>query len=165
MAEVAGGVSHAGFLTVTATGTKIKIPSTWAKHILWGNHMVSGGVINPTDFIPMQDQGYLLVNVQLPDSASVQRTQAVMQKINRIVLGDDTGALLAAGATAEVVVRYAAAGDVVRAGELGQRAHRVVPDVDTLTGRVERERVVHSDEEVARDVGEVAAVAEPGTGR
>src|SRR5262249_33904105 len=29
----------------------------------------------PTGFIPAQDQGYLLVNVQLPDSASVQRTQ------------------------------------------------------------------------------------------
>ena len=31
----------------------------------------------PTGFIPTQDQGYLLVNVQLPDSASVQRTDAV----------------------------------------------------------------------------------------
>ena len=27
----------------------------------------------PTGFIPQQDKGYLLVNVQLPDSASVQR--------------------------------------------------------------------------------------------
>jgi multidrug efflux pump len=45
----------------------------------------------PTDFIPMQDQGYLLVNVQLPDSASVQRTQEVMVRVQRIALGDDTG--------------------------------------------------------------------------
>jgi multidrug efflux pump len=45
----------------------------------------------PTGFIPMQDQGYLLVNVQLPDSASVQRTSEVMRKIERIMLGDDTG--------------------------------------------------------------------------
>ena len=29
----------------------------------------------PQGFLPTQDQGYLLVNVQLPDSASVQRTQ------------------------------------------------------------------------------------------
>src|SRR5262249_12572855 len=28
----------------------------------------------PTGFIPQQDKGYLLVNVQLPDSASVERT-------------------------------------------------------------------------------------------
>ena len=30
----------------------------------------------PTGFIPQQDKGYLLLNVQLPDSASVERTQA-----------------------------------------------------------------------------------------
>ena len=28
----------------------------------------------PTGFIPAQDKGYLLVNVQLPDSASLERT-------------------------------------------------------------------------------------------
>jgi multidrug efflux pump len=44
----------------------------------------------PTGFIPLQDQGYLLVNVQLPDSASVERTSAVMTKIERICLGDDS---------------------------------------------------------------------------
>ena len=42
----------------------------------------------PTDFIPVQDQGYLLVNVQLPDAASVQRTQRVMEQVTRIALGD-----------------------------------------------------------------------------
>ena len=45
----------------------------------------------PKGFIPDQDQGYLLVNVQLPDAASVQRTSEVMKKLERIVLGDDTG--------------------------------------------------------------------------
>ncbi len=38
----------------------------------------------PTGFIPSQDMGYLLVNVQLPDSASLERTQAVMDKVERI---------------------------------------------------------------------------------
>ena len=38
----------------------------------------------PKGFIPAQDKGYLLVNVQLPDSASVQRTQQTMQRIERI---------------------------------------------------------------------------------
>jgi len=42
----------------------------------------------PTAFIPEQDQGYLLVNVQLPDSASVERTQEVMEQITRIALGE-----------------------------------------------------------------------------
>lgn len=38
----------------------------------------------PVGFIPQQDQGWLLVNVQLPDSASVQRTRAAMARIDRI---------------------------------------------------------------------------------
>jgi multidrug efflux pump subunit AcrB len=38
----------------------------------------------PKGFIPTQDKGYLLVNVQLPDSASVQRTQATMRDIERL---------------------------------------------------------------------------------
>jgi hydrophobe/amphiphile efflux-1 (HAE1) family protein len=38
----------------------------------------------PTGFIPEQDKGYLLLNFQLPDSASVERTQKVMAHIERI---------------------------------------------------------------------------------
>jgi multidrug efflux pump len=41
----------------------------------------------PTGFIPTQDQGYLVVNVQLPDSSSVQRTDAVLAKIDTIARG------------------------------------------------------------------------------
>jgi multidrug efflux pump subunit AcrB len=40
----------------------------------------------PKGFIPPQDKGYLLVNVQLPDSASVQRTNEVMRRIEEIAL-------------------------------------------------------------------------------
>jgi multidrug efflux pump len=40
----------------------------------------------PTGFIPQQDKGYLLVNVQMPDAASVARTQDVVQKIEKIAL-------------------------------------------------------------------------------
>ncbi|MHB1562150.1 MAG: efflux RND transporter permease subunit, partial [Isosphaeraceae bacterium] len=36
----------------------------------------------PRGFIPSQDMGYLLVNIQLPDSASLERTQAVIDHIN-----------------------------------------------------------------------------------
>ena len=38
----------------------------------------------PTGFLPTQDQGYLLVNVQLPDSASVQRTDAILARIDQM---------------------------------------------------------------------------------
>jgi multidrug efflux pump len=40
----------------------------------------------PTGFIPQQDKGYLLVNVQLPDAASVRRTQEVVEKIEKLAL-------------------------------------------------------------------------------
>jgi multidrug efflux pump len=38
----------------------------------------------PVGFIPDQDKGYLLVNVQLPDSASLERTQKVMDRVDKI---------------------------------------------------------------------------------
>jgi multidrug efflux pump len=41
---------------------------------------------SPTGFIPQQDQGYLLINVMLPDSASVQRTRKVMDQLEEIAL-------------------------------------------------------------------------------
>jgi multidrug efflux pump subunit AcrB len=40
----------------------------------------------PTGFIPQQDKGYLLVNVQMPDAASVTRTKDVVQEIEKIAL-------------------------------------------------------------------------------
>jgi HAE1 family hydrophobic/amphiphilic exporter-1 len=39
----------------------------------------------PTGFLPLEDQGYFLVSVQLPDSASLSRTQAVMAKLQKAV--------------------------------------------------------------------------------
>jgi hydrophobe/amphiphile efflux-1 (HAE1) family protein len=42
----------------------------------------------PTGFVPEQDKGYLLVNVQLPDSASAGRTREAMADIDRIIRGD-----------------------------------------------------------------------------
>jgi multidrug efflux pump len=41
----------------------------------------------PKGFIPSQDMGYLLVNVQLPDAASTERTAAVMDKLDAIARG------------------------------------------------------------------------------
>jgi multidrug efflux pump len=39
----------------------------------------------PTGFIPNQDQGYLFLAVQLPDSASLERTEEVMARADKIV--------------------------------------------------------------------------------
>ncbi|HUY90424.1 MAG TPA: efflux RND transporter permease subunit [Pirellulales bacterium] len=43
-------------------------------------------VETPRGFIPSQDMGYLMVNVLLPDSASMERTQAVINKIVKIAV-------------------------------------------------------------------------------
>lgn len=39
----------------------------------------------PTSFLPEEDQGYFFVNVQLPDGASLERTQAVMDQMHQQV--------------------------------------------------------------------------------
>ncbi len=40
----------------------------------------------PTGFIPQQDQGYLILYAQLPDAASLSRTEQVVKQANRILL-------------------------------------------------------------------------------
>ncbi len=47
-----------------------------------------GGLIGrkvPSSFVPDEDQGYFFLNVQLPDAASLQRTDAVARKVERIL--------------------------------------------------------------------------------
>src|SRR5262249_38635608 len=45
----------------------------------------------PSGFLPNEDQGYFFLNVQLPDASSLQRTDAVCQKIEQMLL-DKNGA-------------------------------------------------------------------------
>ncbi|WP_428383925.1 efflux RND transporter permease subunit [Nevskia ramosa] len=51
--------------------------------------LVAGAVVlveqRPAGFLPDEDQGYLLINAQLPLGASLQRTEAVMEKFRKIV--------------------------------------------------------------------------------
>jgi hydrophobic/amphiphilic exporter-1 (mainly G- bacteria), HAE1 family len=55
--------------------------------ILAGFAALAGGLGSrlPTGFIPEEDQGYLLLNVQLPDAASLQRTIEVTEKIEKLM--------------------------------------------------------------------------------
>jgi hydrophobic/amphiphilic exporter-1 (mainly G- bacteria), HAE1 family len=41
----------------------------------------------PTAFIPIEDQGYLLVALQLPDGASLERTERAMTRVSEIARG------------------------------------------------------------------------------
>jgi len=42
----------------------------------------------PTGFLPIEDQGYLLVVVQLPDGAALARTQRALEQVSRIAGAD-----------------------------------------------------------------------------
>jgi HAE1 family hydrophobic/amphiphilic exporter-1 len=43
----------------------------------------------PTGFLPIEDQGYILVHVQLPDAASQERTNEVLDRIDTVVSQTD----------------------------------------------------------------------------
>ena len=55
--------------------------------VLLGIAMVGGlmGKSLPTSFIPEEDQGYAFLQIQLPDAASLQRTDAVMRKLDEML--------------------------------------------------------------------------------
>src|SRR5210317_307994 len=41
----------------------------------------------PGGFVPEEDQGYFLVNIQLPDAASLERTDAVTKQVEQMLVG------------------------------------------------------------------------------
>ena len=45
------------------------------------------GKVLPGGFMPSEDMGYLMVNIQLPDAASLQRADAVARKVEKIIRG------------------------------------------------------------------------------
>ncbi len=67
-------VSHAGFMTIIAL-IIVAIAG-------WGLARI------PTGFLPIEDQGYLLVAVQLPDGAALARTEAALDQVSAIARKD-----------------------------------------------------------------------------
>jgi HAE1 family hydrophobic/amphiphilic exporter-1 len=55
--------------------------------LLLGVALFSGwlGAQLPTGFLPLEDQGYLFLNVQLPEASSLQRTDSICKEIERIL--------------------------------------------------------------------------------
>ena len=49
------------------------------------------GFVNriPGGFLPEEDQGYILVNAMLPDASSLQRTDAVMRKVEQVLAANE----------------------------------------------------------------------------
>jgi len=71
---------------VAACGSLIR-KSALALLLLAGCAFVSGwfGTRLPTGFLPEEDLGYVLLQVQLPNAASLQRTDAALRKIEGII--------------------------------------------------------------------------------
>jgi multidrug efflux pump len=84
------GGFNAGFRRATdvyARGVALLLRGAVAVLVIYGGLLFltyRGFVTTPTGFIPSQDMGYLLVNVQLPDSSSFERTEAVMGRLEQI---------------------------------------------------------------------------------
>ena len=78
----------------------------------------------PTGFVPQQDKGYLLLNVQLPDSAAADRTQKVMTHVGALAR-DTPGVAHTVGISGQSLILNANAPNVgsmyVLLKEFGQR--------------------------------------------
>jgi hydrophobic/amphiphilic exporter-1 (mainly G- bacteria), HAE1 family len=99
---------------------------------------VAGLVRVPTGFLPIEDQGYLLAVVQLPDGASLARTQKALEQVATIARADPAVAhvVTIAGVSAldnNAVLANAGASYVV----LKPWSER--PDLRTLFGRLTQE--------------------------
>ena len=99
----------------------------------------------PTGFVPSQDKGYLLIAAQLPDAASLERTQEVMRRIDAI-----------AKQTPGVAHRVGVAGQSLLLNSNGSNFgsmyvvldefhHRESPELrgDAIAARLRRELFVH----------------------
>jgi multidrug efflux pump len=72
--------AYGGLLYITYYGVEFKLP----KPLPPADVYFAGFAGTPKGFIPSQDMGYLLASVQLPDAASYERTDAVMDKLVKI---------------------------------------------------------------------------------
>ncbi len=125
-------VTHAGVMTIIAF--------TIMGLAFWGLSRV------PTGFLPIEDQGYLLVSIQLPDGAALARTQDTLQQASAIARKDpsvanvisiagvsvlDNSATLANAGVAYVVLKDWSERDDLRA-----IVGRLTPALDALDARV-----------------------------
>jgi len=101
----------------------------------------------PTGFIPQQDQGYLILFAQLPDAASLARTQAVVEQATKIILETKgvnhvnaySGFSILSGASQSNVATMFATLDSFddRAGHANLHANVVIEDLKKRLGAVD----------------------------
>jgi hydrophobe/amphiphile efflux-1 (HAE1) family protein len=101
----------------------------------------------PTGFIPQQDQGYLILFAQLPDAASLARTQAVVEQATKIILETEgvnhvnaySGFSILSGASQSNVATMFATLDSFdeRAGHANLHANVVIENLKKRLGAVD----------------------------
>jgi len=77
-----------------ATHGYVQVSHTLARRALVGIAVlaaftVATGLLGrrlPTSFVPAEDYGYMMINIQLPPAASLERTDAVTREVDRILL-------------------------------------------------------------------------------
>jgi HAE1 family hydrophobic/amphiphilic exporter-1 len=88
--------------------------------LAWMAALAVGLVKTPTGFVPDEDKGLMLVNVQLPDASSLTRTKDAVDKVTAILVGDPavesvtaitgysilSGAMASNGGTLFVVLKH-----------------------------------------------------------
>ena len=70
-------------------GVGVLLPRAGRTMVVYLAIVVAAGVLYmrlPTSFLPSEDQGYLIVNVQLPPGATQERTLAVMEQVEGFML-------------------------------------------------------------------------------
>jgi HAE1 family hydrophobic/amphiphilic exporter-1 len=88
--------------------------------LAWMGALLFGAINTPTGFVPAEDKGLMLANVQLPDASSINRTKDAMDKVTQILVNDPavesvtaitgysilSGAMASNGGTLFVVLRH-----------------------------------------------------------
>ena len=94
----------------------------------------------PTGFIPQQDKGYLVLNVELPNSASLERTEKVMAQIDETVR-NTPGVAHTIGISGQSLILNANAPNLgsfyVLLDEFGKR-HHSGQDADSIAKEIQR---------------------------
>ncbi len=125
-------VEHAGLMTIVAFAIM--------GVAFWGLSRV------PTGFLPIEDQGYVLASVQLPDGASLARTRAALDQVSAIAAKDDSVAQVIAISGISVLdnsaplanagVAYIVLKDWSKRADLRTIFGRLAPALDAVDGRV-----------------------------
>lgn len=56
--------------------------------LAWMGALLFAFINTPTGFVPDEDKGAMLVNIQLPDASSINRTKAAMDKLSALIAQD-----------------------------------------------------------------------------